>query len=314
MDDPVTAETPRHRIGIVGAGDIARKVYFPLLGTDPGIEIVAVASRTRAKAEALAQRYRLPEVCDTVTEVLARRPDIVFVHAGTAAHAEIVGECLDAGVHVYVDKPLSEDLAEVERLTLRAADLGLLLAVGFNRRFAPMVRAAVDAVPAPTMIVAEKHRKSLQARPARETVHDDLIHVVDLAVWAGGLTAQGDVSAVVRSEGGRLLAAALTVTAPAGFAQVSMARDAGQDFERLFLAGDGVSATVDDLDTAVLRSAGSTQTRSFGSWDDILVRRGFSGVVGHVLESLEKPERCEVSAAAVLDTHRITDRIARAVV
>lgn len=303
----------RRRVGIVGTGDIARRVYLPLLASDPDVEVAAITSRTRAKAEILAHRYRLATVCDTLDEVLARQLDIVFVHASTTAHAEIVGQCLAAGVHVYVDKPLSEDLAEVERLSAEAADRGLLLAVGFNRRFAPMVRAAIEAVPVPTMIVVEKHRKSPQDKTARETVYDDLIHVIDLAVWAGKLTAEQETHPAVITKEGKLLAASVVFGAPNRFAQVSMARDAGQDFERLFLTGGNTSASVDDLDIALLRRPGSTEVRSFGSWDDILVRRGFSGVVKHVLRSLENPQQCEVAAAAVVESHRIAERISRAI-
>ncbi|MFE2211121.1 Stf0 family sulfotransferase [Streptomyces canus] len=176
-----------HRIGIIGTGDIARKVYLPLLTGNPEVEIVALASRTRDKAEALARKYRLDTVVINVEEVLRRRPDIVFVHASTSAHFELVRACLDSGTHVYVDKPLSESFDETYRLEQQARAQGLLLAVGFNRRFAPMVRAAVEAVPNPSIIISEKHRMPL--RPSRPfgTVYNDLIHAIDLACWAGSI-------------------------------------------------------------------------------------------------------------------------------
>ncbi|WP_157756944.1 Gfo/Idh/MocA family protein [Plantactinospora sp. KBS50] len=300
-----------HRIGIIGTGDIARKVYLPLLTGNPDVEIVALTSRTREKAVALARRHRLDVVVDDVGEVLQLKPDIVFIHASTSAHAELVRTCLDAGSHVYVDKPLSESLDETHRLEQQATAQGLLLAVGFNRRFAPMVRAAVEAVPNPTMIISEKHRRSIRPDRPFGTVYNDLIHAIDLACWAGAIPVDAVVQGAGIVDGDHLRAATAVLLASRCHAHVAMNRDAGDDAERLFIAGDAVSATVVNLDMVMVQESGTTTTRTFGSWDGILLRRGFVGLVDHVLNSLGAPEQCLVSATAVLRTHRVADQIAR---
>lgn len=302
-----------HRIGIIGTGDIARKVYLPLLSSNPAIEIVALASRTRKKAEALARQYRLDAVVSTVEELLKLRPDIVFIHASTSAHFELIRACLAADIAVYVDKPLSENLDETSRLEQQASAQGLLLAVGFNRRFAPMVRAALEAVPNPSLIFSEKHRMSTRARHPFSTVYNDLIHAIDLACWAGSVPRDVVVQGAGIVDDDHLRTATAVLSMPERHAHVAMTRDAGNDIERLFLAGDTSSATVVDLDSVVVQKDGTTTTRAFGSWDDILLRRGFVGLVDHVLESLEAPEACLVSATAVLPTHHVADRIARTI-
>ena len=299
------------RVGIVEAGDIAGKVYLPLLSADPDIEIVCLASRTRSRAEALARRYRLePVLCD-VHMVLKRKPDIVFIHTSTSSHANLVRACLEAGLHVYVDKPLSESLDEAVRLASLADQRNLLLAVGFNRRFAPMIRAAIEAVPEPTLVLAEKHRKSPQSKSAYSTVYDDFIHALDLVCWAGSFTSEPEVRASMLVGDGRLITVTAGLSRPGLLAQASMTRDAGEDLERFYIAGHRVSAAVTDLDAAIVHQAGLSSTRSFGSWDDVLTRRGFTALVRHVLESLDMPGSCEVSATAVLPTHRVADQIAR---
>lgn len=57
----------------------------------------------------------------------------------TSVHFEIAKQCLNAGVAVFIDKPVSEKLQEVQELQQLAKEKGLLFMVGFNRRFAPMV-------------------------------------------------------------------------------------------------------------------------------------------------------------------------------
>ncbi|MCQ9179225.1 Gfo/Idh/MocA family oxidoreductase [Streptomyces sp. IBSBF 2953] len=302
-----------HRIGIIGTGDIARKVYLPLLIGNPEVEIVALASRTRGKADALARKYRLDTVVNNVEELLRLRPDMVFVHASTSSHFELVRACLDSDTHVYVDKPLSETLDETYCLEQQARRQGLLLAVGFNRRFAPMVRAAVKAVPNPSIIISEKHRMSLQSSPPFSTVYNDLIHAIDLACWAGSIPTDVVVQGAGIVDDDHLRAATAALLAPTCHAHVAMARDAGNDMERFFIAGGTTSATVVDLDRVVVQENGRTTIQTFGSWDGILLRRGFVGLVNHVLESLASPEECLVSATAVLRTHRLTDQIAQSV-
>lgn len=63
--------------------------------------------------------------------------DACFVHVATKVHGAVVRQLLQAGIHVFVDKPLSEELAEVKELQALAAAKNLRLMVGFNRRFAP---------------------------------------------------------------------------------------------------------------------------------------------------------------------------------
>ncbi|MEV6285972.1 Gfo/Idh/MocA family oxidoreductase [Kribbella sp. NPDC051770] len=302
-----------NRVGIIGTGDIAHKVYLPLLADHPEVEIVALASRTRSKAEALARHYRLKALIGTVDEVLRVRPDVIFIHASTSSHFELVQACLESGIHVYVDKPLSMDLEHTHRLEQQAKAAGLLLAVGFNRRFAPMIRAAVLAVPNPTIAISEKHRMSRLRSSPIETVYNDLIHAIDLACWAGSIPPDAIVQGSGIVDGNKLRSMTALVSALGYHAQVAMTREAGNDTERFFLAGSNTSATVFDLDSVVVQQDGVTTQRRFGGWDNVLLRRGFVGIVNHVLESLTSPGECHVSATAVLQTHRVAAQIARIV-
>lgn len=128
------------RIGIIGLGDIAQKAYLPVITAREDIELV-FCTRNRETLGRLSAKFRVREAVQTVEELIASGIDAAFIHSSTESHVVIAEQLMRSGVHVYVDKPISYHYEEAERLTALAEQLGVILMVGFNRRFAPMVAA-----------------------------------------------------------------------------------------------------------------------------------------------------------------------------
>ncbi len=301
------------RIGLIGLGDIAEKAYLPLVAGHARTELVGVSSRSATAVDSVLSRYRIPFGTTDHRELLERDLDLVMVHAATGAHFELVGECLRRGIPTYVDKPLSADLSEAEALAGLADERGVLLAVGFNRRFAPALRTARYWISgSPRWFSLEKHRPSLQDAPARHTVYDDAIHLLDLAVWLLGEESdrleQEDLLLRTDAHGRMLTCAALLGTAGAS-GSLAMHRRSGADLERLELHGDGRSAAVTDLERLELRRDGRIQLPPAPSWESVAHRKGFAALLEHVLDSLASPESCEVAASRVLPAHRLAERL-----
>ncbi|MEU6085094.1 Gfo/Idh/MocA family oxidoreductase [Streptomyces sp. NPDC047108] len=133
-DDPKENETVTDRVlnvGVVGCAAIAQRNTIPALVADPSVRLVAVASRTRGKAEAVARRFG----CEAVTgyaPLLARDDiDAVYVPLPPALHAEWVGKALEAGKHVLAEKPLAVSGAEAAGLVAAARASGRLLMENF---------------------------------------------------------------------------------------------------------------------------------------------------------------------------------------
>lgn len=312
--DPAAVK-PRKRVVLVGIGGIAEKVYLPLLTGRPDAEIVGLVSRTEKRVRETASLHRIPNFSTELNDIMRWEPDAVFVHSATQSHCEIVMKCLDMGLPVYVDKPLSTDPAESRAMASKAEQKGLLLGVGFNRRFAPLYVGAKDWIKEAGGFVqaqAFKHRVSIHERPARDTVYDDLIHMLDLLLWLGN-GESGPLSGGVEMDNqGRMLQAFGSLRLGIGLGSYGMVRCAGRDSERLELHGSGRTAVVEDLERAVLTEVGGPpQETGFGSWDTVLKRRGFEGVVQHFLDTLDKPERCTIRADRVLDSHALAERAAR---
>jgi len=300
------------RIGIVGLGSIARRVYLPLLCNREDVEMAGLMSRSAATVALAGRMYRIDDVFTDLADLLARKPDLVFVHAPTVAHPEIVAACLAAKAAVYVDKPLAYNLADCEELASRAAADGLLLAVGFNRRFAPLHVRARDWVTTDgdvRLASMEKHRATAPLQRAREAVFDDLIHVLDTLLWLlGEQVAASPADLRIDPVAGFRLAAG-TLRTPVASASYAMIRSVGADLERLAVHADGRSAEVVDLDSAAFDGPDGRRLVRSSPWDTVVERRGFTALVQHVLDTVGTPDRCEVAATRVMPTHRLAEAI-----
>ena len=132
------------KIGVIGLGDIAQKAYLPVLTAQPGLEL-HLHTRTPATLDEVGDAYRLPHRHTTLDALLDQGLDAAFVHAPTDRHVEIGTRLVEAGVPLYVDKPLAYDLAALARPggTRRGAR-------GAARgRLQPPPRARLRAVPGP---------------------------------------------------------------------------------------------------------------------------------------------------------------------
>ncbi|NUR31651.1 MAG: Gfo/Idh/MocA family oxidoreductase, partial [Catenulispora sp.] len=98
-------------VAVIGLGDIARKAYLPVLGTQADLRL-RLMTRNRDRLAELGGAYHVPDEC-RFTELAAVLDgsavcgdlDAAFVHVATVAHLEVVTTLLDAGVPTYVDKP-----------------------------------------------------------------------------------------------------------------------------------------------------------------------------------------------------------------
>jgi virulence factor len=307
------SEMEKIKIAVAGLGGIARKVYLPLLSAHDGVEVVGIHSRSPEPVRQIQQKYRFKQGTTDLKELLSWEPDAVFIHSATEAHYDMVMACIEQGKAVYVDKPLSYNLRESVEMAAFAEAQGVLLAVGFNRRFAPQyvqAKSWLEEAGGFSHCSVVKHRTGLQQRPARETVYDDLIHMLDLLLWLGGDSYELLQASVDQDSERRMTRAFGTLRLGETAGMFSMDRLAGVDFERVELHGSGRSAEITQMEQAVLYERGRLpQTIGFGSWDTILQRRGFAAAVDHFLDSIAVPEQCGIRAGLVLEAHELAERL-----
>ncbi|MET0762854.1 MAG: Gfo/Idh/MocA family oxidoreductase [Thermoleophilaceae bacterium] len=112
------------------------------------VELVAIGSRDRARAEAQAAELGVERALGSYEEVLAD-PDVdaVYVPLPNSMHVEWSIRALEAGKHVLCEKPMSRRPEEVKRAFDAAERAGRVLAEGFMWRHHPQARRLVDLIP-----------------------------------------------------------------------------------------------------------------------------------------------------------------------
>ena len=133
----VSVGRDRPRIGVIGAGTFARGVLIPALRSAAEIRAVATASGLSARSTAARFGARLATT-DATEIVNAPDNDAVVIATRHDSHFAYAVEALEAGKHVFVEKPLALDEAGLKAVEQAAERSGRVLMVGFNRRFAPL--------------------------------------------------------------------------------------------------------------------------------------------------------------------------------
>ena len=105
------------RIGVIGAGGNTRTKHIPGFQAIDGVEVVAVANRTRESAQRVATELRIPRVAASALEII-NAPDVDAVCIGTwpNLHAELSIAALRAGKHVLTEARMARDLAEAKAM------------------------------------------------------------------------------------------------------------------------------------------------------------------------------------------------------
>ena len=127
------------RAAIVGLGRWGRSLVNAVQGKTDAIQFVAAHTRTRASAEDYCREKNIP-LRDRLEDILSDRSiDAVVLATPHSQHAAQVAAATAAGKHIHVEKPLTLDRPSAEQVVAAAKKAGIVLAVGFNRRFHPSV-------------------------------------------------------------------------------------------------------------------------------------------------------------------------------
>lgn len=172
MTDPL-------RAGVVGAGVFgghhARK-YASL----PGVRLAAVLDPHEERSEALAGPLG-GKIFDEL-EPFLEAVDVVTVAAPARAHARVAQAALERGKHVYVEKPLADDLADARRLVHTARDSDLVLACGHQERAIFRAIGLLDLPERPLRLESVRRGTPSDRNLDVSCVLDLMVHDIDLAL------------------------------------------------------------------------------------------------------------------------------------
>jgi len=137
---PRKAAAPAGRVGVglIGAGGYAQKVLLPNFRA-AGAEFCSIASASGVSARDVGAKYGFARfVSDDQSVIDDTQTNLIVIATRHGSHAELARLALERGKHVFVEKPLALNDAELDSVLDAAAKSEGQLLVGFNRRFSPL--------------------------------------------------------------------------------------------------------------------------------------------------------------------------------
>lgn len=290
------------KIGVLGLGNIAQKAYLPIYAELRDQATFVLATRNQETLREISTKYGFTETVETVEDLIQAKVMACFVHVATKVHGQIVKQLLEAGIHVFVDKPLSENLNEVVEIQKIAEEKQLLLMVGFNRRFAPLVQQ-LKTVKEKNMLFIQKNRVAT-SHSSEFVIYDLFLHVVDTMVYL----LDDPISSVktkLVEENGNLQRALLQVETPAITAIASMNLFAGANTETFQVISKQGTYVLEELTELTIKSAEIKQKETFGDWVPTLEKRGFKQMVENFIQALHTKDSSKLKQENIFLSHEL---------
>lgn len=293
------------KIGVIGIGGIAQKAYLPTYAKMRKEATFIFATRNDETREKISQEYHFTNTVSTIDELLAEKIDACFIHVATKVHFEIAKQCLETGVAVFIDKPVSEKLKEVRELQDLAKEKKLLFMVGFNRRFAPMVDQ-LKQLPQKHVIHLEKNEPN-HAMNAQYGIYDLFIHLVDTAVYLLDDEIMAEHSKI-REEKGQMTYAQLQLSTATTECILSMDLMSGGKMERYQVSSPEQTMILNQLTDLTIKKGTVEEVQRFGDWTTTLEKRGFEQLVVSFIAAL-KGENVDLRQENVLLSHELCEKM-----
>jgi virulence factor len=294
------------KLGVIGLGDIAQKAYLPVYSGMKEIEF-HFYTRNQEKLRSIGSKYRFEHLHADMESLMNSGISGAFVHSSTASHEEIVESLLTRGIHVFVDKPISDHYDGAKRLVELAEENGLILMTGFNRRYAPSY-TKLKEVAEPNMVVVQKNRNSLPGEP-RTFIYDDFIHVIDTMRYLFPYPIK-DLIVNGRMVEDTLFHVVVQFIASDGRSAIGiMNRDNGTNEEIAEVMGPLEKRTVHNVfKLTILKNMETVDVKS-SDWEPTLLRRGFEQMVADFVQSVQTNATPGISAQDALKTHEICEKV-----
>ncbi len=172
-----STKTDKLRTAVIGVGYLGRfhaQKYREL----PDSELIAVVDNSPEAAQKVADELGVPAVADY--RDLIGRVDAVSIVVPTPLHFSVAETLLEAGIHVLVEKPITETIEQAQRLIDLARQKNCVLQIGHLERFNPAVQAAAQVISTPRFIESHRLAPFKQRGTDVSVVLDLMIHDIDL--------------------------------------------------------------------------------------------------------------------------------------
>jgi predicted dehydrogenase/threonine dehydrogenase-like Zn-dependent dehydrogenase len=315
-------------IGFIGAGHFAQGTLLPAFRSDKRVHLRGVVTASGLSARSVAERFDF-DYCSSRPEDIFQDPEIKAVVIATRhdLHSSLVEHALRAKKHVLVEKPLTVNADQLQRLMnvyhemeqTESSSLPLCM-VGFNRRFSPAIHAMKELFRNCVEPMSLHYRINAGPIPLDHWLHDPAIgggrlvgegcHFVDLLAFIAGSPVV-EVSAHELANDGRFKQDNLLIQMQFTNGSIAVLQylangDRRVGKERLEVFGGGCAAIVDDFKSTVVSRAG--RERRIPRW---MARqdKGHKAEISAFLKAIYYGDTCPISFWDAAQSTYITFKI-----
>ena len=187
------------KTALIGLGGVARRIHLPALAKFREVELVGAVEPSQESIRLAGNAGPIPPLFATIPEMLEKtKPDIVVIGTPPAMHHEHARAALEAGAHVFLEKPFVSSVEEADDLIAAARRAGRLLAVNNQYRYMTPYRETQRRLAAgefgkayqiqawQQMFHPPSHEKNWRASLVRSTLYEFGTHALDLACFFFG--------------------------------------------------------------------------------------------------------------------------------
>lgn len=165
------------KVGVIGVGYLG-KYHAQKYNVMDDVELIGVADVDPVAAEAIAKENNCLPFTDY--RELLKLVDAVSVVVPTSYHHKVALDCIDAGVDMLMEKPITTTVAEADEIIAKAEERDLILQVGHLERFNPAVEAMIPFLTVPVFIESQRISTFKNRGVDVDVVLDLMIHDIDI--------------------------------------------------------------------------------------------------------------------------------------
>ncbi|KRM91930.1 Gfo/Idh/MocA family protein [Liquorilactobacillus cacaonum] len=294
------------KIGVIGLGNIAQKAYLPIYTKIGNQAEFIFATRNDEVRKKLQTQYNLKKIVKTVDELIDEKIEACFIHTTTESHFELAKKCLSNGINVFMDKPASENLAQVKELQQLALKNSKILMIGFNRRFAPMVEK-LKKIKKKRIILLQKNRAAATG-DIKYMIFDLFIHIVDVAIYLLDDKIVKTESNLIENNG-NIEMITVSITTKKTLVNLVMDLNSGANRELYEVTSPEGTYTLENLSRLKIFRDNKSESYYFEDWDNPLYVRGFEQMVTHFIDSVKMSTSSDLRQKNIYLSHKICEEI-----
>jgi predicted dehydrogenase len=178
------------RVGVIGTGVMGER-HCRVCANLPRVDLVGITDLNEARGREVAARYETTYYRGY--EQLLPELDAVTIATPTDSHFDLAKACFEQGLHVMVEKPITETIEQAQQLIQMAEERGLVLQVGHIERFNPAFLELKNVTEGMHLVGATMRRLSPfdLSNTDVDVIRDLMIHDLDLALDLVGSRVEG---------------------------------------------------------------------------------------------------------------------------